>query len=345
MQHEYALIHHQDCRFLIRKDERGIFDRRTIVEVFDDNTYKFPIQPFFTIIDVGAFIGAFTVYSAQKAQRVIACEPNPESFALLKQNVFLNELNNVDLIPAAVGGSREPRTLTIDRQSPNQGGANIFGHRSLTGEITETSFADGVAHDEISVPTITMEDIFKRFEIAICDLLKMDCEGAEYEIIFQMPEDTLRKIDRIAIEYHNFIFDEAVFFDLGQFLKNNGFFVIHGDHYGQHGMLFAIRRNFTIEHLSVFQEQHQLLLDVAGEGLKATLSKREAEMHELRELYEKLHLELQEIQQRKDIEIQRKDREIEAMLSSMRWKYADYLYKFTPNSLIRFIKKCMGFHR
>ena len=35
------------------------------------------------------------------------------------------------------------------------------------------------------------------------DFLKLDCEGGEYEILFGCSEETLKKIKKISIEYHN----------------------------------------------------------------------------------------------------------------------------------------------
>ena len=35
-----------------------------------------------------------------------------------------------------------------------------------------------------------------------CDLLKMDCEGAEYDILYHCPSEVLTRIDRIALEVH-----------------------------------------------------------------------------------------------------------------------------------------------
>jgi hypothetical protein len=36
-----------------------------------------------------------------------------------------------------------------------------------------------------------------------CDLLKMDCEGAEYDILYNCPPEYLRRIDQIAMEVHS----------------------------------------------------------------------------------------------------------------------------------------------
>jgi hypothetical protein len=52
--------------------------------------------------------------------------------------------------------------------------------------------------------------------------MKLDCEGAEYEILFKAPDSVLNRIDRIVMEYH----DNAVEYthaDMERFLKEKGY--------------------------------------------------------------------------------------------------------------------------
>ena len=68
------------------------------------------VKPGDTVLDVGANIGALTVPMAQMVGptgRVIAWEPQPETFALLKQNIRQNDLNNVALHNCAAGSKME----------------------------------------------------------------------------------------------------------------------------------------------------------------------------------------------------------------------------------------------
>lgn len=50
---------------------------------------------------------------------------------------------------------------------------------------------------------------FERFAVESCEFLKLDCEGAEYEILFKASADTLRKVERISLEYHMGVTDHA----------------------------------------------------------------------------------------------------------------------------------------
>jgi hypothetical protein len=74
----------------------------------------------------------------------------------------------------------------------------------------------------LEVPSTSLDAIFAEREIEQCDLLKMDCEGAEYEILFAASDDTLRRIRRIVLEYHDWVvpFGHR---DLARMLRERGF--------------------------------------------------------------------------------------------------------------------------
>ena len=76
----------------------------------------------------------------------------------------------------------------------------------------------------IEVKSISLKDIFIDNKLNKIDFLKIDCEGAEYKILFNTPKKVLKKIKKIALEYHQM--DGFSVEDLKEFLSNNGFKVI-----------------------------------------------------------------------------------------------------------------------
>ena len=54
----------------------------------------------------------------------------------------------------------------------------------------------------VEVKSTTIETIFDEHKIGKCDLMKIDCEGAEYEIIDSIPEKYFSRINKMIIEYH-----------------------------------------------------------------------------------------------------------------------------------------------
>lgn len=58
------------------------------------------------------------------------------------------------------------------------------------------------AHDGIPIECVSLDDVFEQKQIEKCDLLKLDCEGSEYEILQRCRPETLNHVRRIVGEYH-----------------------------------------------------------------------------------------------------------------------------------------------
>ncbi len=58
------------------------------------------------VIDVGAYVGDYTIPLAKRASKVIAFEPNPETARILEKNINLNQARNVKLFTKAVGDKK-----------------------------------------------------------------------------------------------------------------------------------------------------------------------------------------------------------------------------------------------
>ncbi|MEK9183900.1 MAG: FkbM family methyltransferase [Patescibacteria group bacterium] len=140
-----------------------------------------------TIIDVGAHIGTFTICAARKAKegKVYAFEPLPRNYEVLERNILLNNASNVLPYNLALAGSNQERILYIDD-------LNSGGH----GFIRKSKEA-------VKVNCLTLTEVLIENKISKCDFLKIDCEGAEYEILLNTPIEVLKKIDQIALEYHS----------------------------------------------------------------------------------------------------------------------------------------------
>ncbi len=166
-----------------------------------------------TIVDIGAGMGDFTVHAARRCPNatVYAFEPLPESFARLEEHLRLNGVPNVRAIPEAVAGSG--------------GTLSLYTVTGLSGQHrTAGSAAAAASAEVIPVPSTTLPSAFERHGIRRCDFLKIDCEGAEYEILLGLPEETLGRIDRIALEYHDHV-TSHVHEELVRFLAAGGFSV------------------------------------------------------------------------------------------------------------------------
>jgi FkbM family methyltransferase len=173
--------------------------------------YGATVQPGWTVVDIGGGLGDYTLYASQPAgTRVYAFEPTPDSFRLLQENVTRNHRDNIHLEAVAVWS--KSGEIAIDT-SPGE--AVQFISREADGQA---------APGQVHVASITLTEALERCGIECCDLLKMDCEGAEYPILFSTPPETLQKVQRIVMEYH----DNAgphTHVDLERFLGEQGYLV------------------------------------------------------------------------------------------------------------------------
>jgi FkbM family methyltransferase len=144
------------------------------------------------VIDVGANIGAFTILAARHvgpSGRVIAIEPEAGNYKQLVANVALNEPAGVETHQLAVGAREGTVQLrTGVRASLASFYAEVDHHRQ-----------DGQVQDVRMRP---LEALMDEARIDRCDLLKLDCEGAEYDILFNMQPSVAERIAQISLEAH-----------------------------------------------------------------------------------------------------------------------------------------------
>jgi len=192
---------------------RGAMDVWSLKETFVDRFYEtcgFAIQPGWKVIDIGAGVGDYTLFAATAAQgvQVFAFEPFPGSFDLLQDNLRLNNISNVQTFAEAIDAVSGEALLDFSGGEPLQ----IQSHLK-EGESSEKS---------LQVRVGSLAETLPRLGLEACDLLKLDCEGAEYSILMKAPPATLERIQRIVMEYH----DNLVRYnhdDLARFLKEQGF--------------------------------------------------------------------------------------------------------------------------
>jgi len=137
------------------------------------------------IIDVGAHIGLFALYASQfcKNGKIICYEPIKENYDLLLENIKQNKITNIIAYNSAVSNKSSTVKIYVNE---DESGHSMF--------VKNKNF--------VTVNSVSIFDIFQKNNINTCDFLKLDCEGAEYEIINSLKEDLFRKIKKTIIEYH-----------------------------------------------------------------------------------------------------------------------------------------------
>jgi FkbM family methyltransferase len=150
------------------------------------------IQDGWTVVDIGAAFGDFCNSVATRCPNssIVAFEPLPGSYQQLCENLASNDVQNVVALNCAVG----EKTGRIRIQLPEGVYPGDFCLKDNQADDVEG------AHE---VECLALSDIFNKY-FDRCDFLKIDCEGAEYDILLNAPKEIFSKIRYIAMEYHDF---------------------------------------------------------------------------------------------------------------------------------------------
>lgn len=139
-----------------------------------------------TIIDIGANIGIATMRFKLKYpdSEVYCYEPYGPHFELLKQNILNSKFSNVFPFQLGIGGNKRHTKFYL--HAKNSGAHSIYPE-----ELT---------YKTVEIDLIDLHEAIDNTRSGYCDLLKLDCEGAEYEIIKSMDRELAAKIRNIVYE-------------------------------------------------------------------------------------------------------------------------------------------------
>ncbi|WP_390624112.1 FkbM family methyltransferase [Fodinicola feengrottensis] len=128
------------------------------------------------ILELGANIGYYTVQGAAAAPdaKYVAVEANPESADIVRANVRLNALRNVDIVQAAVVGDDAPETMELSLPDQEQYSAPTGAYLSAGNE----GVGNRPSTRAVTVPTVRMSSL-----VDGVDLLKLDIEGYEAQVL------------------------------------------------------------------------------------------------------------------------------------------------------------------
>jgi FkbM family methyltransferase len=128
-----------------------------------------------TVVDVGAHIGLYSLIAAKRvgpSGKVIAIEPDPENFKILKKNILLNQLGNIEPLECAVYSAREKLKLFLPELDQ---GRTIFN--------TVMQDRAGTSSNFLEVEANTVDNILGSIHTPEVSWIKIDVEGAELEVL------------------------------------------------------------------------------------------------------------------------------------------------------------------
>lgn len=231
-------------------------DYLTIKELWTDNCYfkNFNISANWRILDIGGHIGAFAILTGKLgASHVDSYEPFLESYQLAIQNINENKLDNIvrlhnKAVLAKDGKFKikisKPRKLpkNIHKLPDNKKFFYMYHPGENTVCLNTIPFTrNSKDFYETEIEAVSINDILAHNTY---DMIKLDCEGSEYDILPSITPELLKKIPRLILEHHPPI-EKGL--ELTNLLENNGFKLINCDCRDKGwalGKIFAINESY-----------------------------------------------------------------------------------------------------
>jgi FkbM family methyltransferase len=160
-------------------------------DIFGHEQYRFDARTSRPrILDCGAHIGLSVLYFKRTCPRarITAFEPNPDTFELLKRNVWGNGFRDVELVNAAVGESAGTIDFHVSRDP-------LFWHWGDA--AVKNLWYDETRWQTIQVPAVALADWLTE----PVDYLKMDIEGFETRVL-RTAGERLRQVYQVTVEFH-----------------------------------------------------------------------------------------------------------------------------------------------
>ena len=167
-------------------------DYKVIDETWNENVYRIHEYQFkdnAVFVDIGANIGSVSLYvdnfnkfrDDTNKIKVYAVEPEPHNLLLLEENIKNNPTEKITVVNNAIWYEQK----------------NVF----ITNRGGNSSIVDGALVESVEVLAITIQDLLDLYSIDKVDVMKIDIEGAEFDLIANTPPETLAKINYLVLEF------------------------------------------------------------------------------------------------------------------------------------------------
>jgi FkbM family methyltransferase len=164
-------------------------ERQPFFEIFSEKKYDhagLSVPENGTVVDIGANVGMYAIYAALNLVpkgTVFAYEPNPVCAARIQENCSLNRIENVSVINRAVAKMNGKVSFNIAERS---GDSSVFA----IPDRKTIDYVEGIRPEKLlsAYPKI--------------DLLKIDCEGGEFIVLWETSAAEWERVKAVSMEYH-----------------------------------------------------------------------------------------------------------------------------------------------
>ncbi|NEP39704.1 MAG: FkbM family methyltransferase [Okeania sp. SIO2H7] len=200
-----------ECYYISSKEETEFIFREIFIEQ-QHLKNGIVIKEGDCIFDVGANIGLFPLFLNRFAQslKIYSFEPIEPIFEVLQENMHLHSMENVLLFNYGLSSENNPEAVfsfypnmaansTIKPEEQLELPEVLQSSLNLNQKQLEYFTRSSQVAGELK----TLSSVIKELEIQTIDLLKIDVEGAEYEVLQGIEEKDWSKIKQIIIEVHD----------------------------------------------------------------------------------------------------------------------------------------------
>lgn len=183
----------------IFSDETLSYTVEVVARELDSATeYNFDnlnFQPGDIVLDIGANIGMVSIYLAKNYPflKIYAFESTRKNYQSFLKNIQLNHIPDSIIFAENKAVTKDGPMLSININPNNTGGYSLS--EVVANKVT-------ICENELDIPLITLTEIFQQHNIDQLKLLKIDCEGSEYEILYNTSEKYLHRIQCLRGEFH-----------------------------------------------------------------------------------------------------------------------------------------------
>jgi FkbM family methyltransferase len=149
-----------------------------------------PVPEGATVVDIGANIGMYALHACRSgASELIAVEPVPEAAEVLSRNLEPFRPN--------------ARIRIINMAASSTQHAQVYMPRTSSPYARAQKELSAAGPDAIPVKTVTLDALISSCSSDRITILKLDCEGAEWDILTDCSDETLARVESIRMELHS----------------------------------------------------------------------------------------------------------------------------------------------
>lgn len=191
--HPHPITHVHGLKYYVHSYDPGISRELAIYHTHEPlatKLFKNELKDGMYEVDIGSNIGYYALLAGMLVGpkgRVIAIEPEPNNYALLKMNVHNNNIENIETVQCAIG---------------NKDGASEFYLTEASNTNSLIAPRTGRIVSSIQVRTRKLDTLIKDYKVPHIDFIRMDIEGGEIIAIKGMQTILKRYKPKVLVELH-----------------------------------------------------------------------------------------------------------------------------------------------